>query len=177
MEILPRAVPRTYAEIETGGLFLGDFGEDRIGFGLKCIELLEDSRSADYGLYLGPPRDGLAYPTLCELDAAAEVLDLGTDFTIVGTIDGEQVVLGTVDSIYRVTGLVLIGDSRFLRVNGGVGEDFSMCHIALPSCQLTQRLPSGARAFFTGWELRRGDDGEAGGESTLLRIEGAGKPG
>ena len=42
MEILPRVLPRTYAEIETGALFLGDFGEDRVGFGLKCTELLED---------------------------------------------------------------------------------------------------------------------------------------
>ena len=72
---------------------------------------------------------------------------------------------------------MLIGDSRFLRVNGGVGEVFSMCHIALPSCQLTQRLPSGPRALFTGWELRRGAEGQAGGETTLLRIEGAGKTG
>ena len=173
MEILPRVLPRTYAEIETGALFLGDFGEDRVGFGLKCTELLEDSRSADYGLYLGPPKGGLAYPTLCELDAAVEVLDLGTDFTIAGIIDSAQVVLGAVDSIYRVTGLVMIGDSQFLRVNGGVGDVFSMCHVALPSCRLTQRLPSGARALFTGWELRRGDEGEA----PLLRIEGAGDPG
>ena len=175
MEILPNAAPRTYAEIETGVLFLADFGDDRVGFGLKCTELLEDARSADYGLYLGPPRDGLAYPTLHELDAAAEVLDLGTDFTIAGTIDSAQVVLGAVDSIYRVTGLVLIGDSRFLRVNGGVGDVFSMCHVALPSCQLTQRLPSGARALFTGWELRRGDEGQAGGETMLMRVDGDGK--